>query len=807
MSEQSSAYAPSFAFNTVPPPSSLSPSPQSKAEIKFLRRRRKLRERIIEGKMGDFAPLRHSPVTSARLSRYSSYSIPPGLFLLTFLLSLSLLVLPNVVPHSPTEFTKRGAFLKYTLPGITSEMRVGDVVGWALLWFTVVGMGFTLLPRSVTKPLKKFLGLSMGIVQYVPFFLIAVVAGSVARFYFPNYISQVRSFLSPSLRYCAPANDRISSHVATHLERHGLARADSCRVADLVYLPVPWIERAHVPGSSFGGVHRGARVNQIPYGDSRVAHKSTFNWNLKEAPFYPATFITEKDEVEILRAENRANRSCFWVVKAGEGRAKRSSQEKLQRSVWFGERPYEGIAWLKGIGREEERATRKIAVAEHRERIDNYYNEEKKEKAKNDARRRQKTDLSRSEVTERFLEMLGKEGVGEEEAKEWTGAKGETKSGGSNQGTGGRSHYLVQKHITNPLLVDGYKWSLRVPVLITAVEPLRFYIGKDAALAEYANEKFGDGGKSGWYTKDGRVEAYSGTNDNSRWEHVTDAIFEVVFGSVKAWKEDLDYSADLLIPAGSRPRGGGLGLDVKDAEAIEKRYKVELKGFRDTEVEKETGQSREENMKEMDVKGEKHKVSFQNAEKEQAERSRGLKSVDLSDVDKSSINGGGFHIFYFDFLFDDEGGVWLLDVDSLGGEEGGIEEGFETIVEDTLYVAGWLGTGEDDRGGGDYFERLLEGRNLQEAEEMQDIRSDVYICDMYRKHNKVGSGILCNLRLRELRMEQKRGRERGNIWNAVHPTMKTCGALLKAQGEMAMLDAAQCSATIAEGLREEEGNL
>ena len=110
-----------------------------------------------------------------------------------------------------------------------------------------------------------------------------------------------------------------------------------------------------MPGSSFGGIHRGARANQIPYGNSRIADKTAMNWFLKDAPFYPTTFITEKDEVNILRAENRANSSYTWIVKAAEGEAKAFSKDTVGKSVCIGNRPYHGIAWLKGADKDEEK--------------------------------------------------------------------------------------------------------------------------------------------------------------------------------------------------------------------------------------------------------------------------------------------------------------------------------------------------------------------------------------------------------------------------------------------------------------------
>lgn len=48
---------------------------------------------------------------------------------------------------------------------------------------------------------------------------------------------------------------------------------------------------------------------------------------------------------------------------------------------------------------------------------------------------------------------------------------------------------IVQRYITNPLLIDGLKFDLRVYVLITCVQPLRIFMFKDG-LARFATEPF-----------------------------------------------------------------------------------------------------------------------------------------------------------------------------------------------------------------------------------------------------------------------------------------------------------------------------
>ena len=50
-------------------------------------------------------------------------------------------------------------------------------------------------------------------------------------------------------------------------------------------------------------------------------------------------------------------------------------------------------------------------------------------------------------------------------------------------------HFIVQEYVEKPLLLDGYKFDLRIYVLVTSCDPLRIFLFNDG-LVRMSTEKY-----------------------------------------------------------------------------------------------------------------------------------------------------------------------------------------------------------------------------------------------------------------------------------------------------------------------------
>lgn len=82
------------------------------------------------------------------------------------------------------------------------------------------------------------------------------------------------------------------------------------------------------------------------------------------------------------------------------------------------------------------------------------------------------------------------------------------------------SSNVVWRYITNPLLINGFKFDLRIYVWITSYEPLRIYWYKEG-LVRFASEEyehFDETTFQEWYDDDEEDNFYANQKENKKWK-------------------------------------------------------------------------------------------------------------------------------------------------------------------------------------------------------------------------------------------------------------------------------------------------
>lgn len=75
---------------------------------------------------------------------------------------------------------------------------------------------------------------------------------------------------------------------------------------------------------------------------------------------------------------------------------------------------------------------------------------------------------------------------------------------------------IVSKYITNPLLINGLKFDLRIYVLITSLDPWRIYVYNEG-LARFASEPYQQGAQSSKHNKYAHLTNYSINKKNEKY--------------------------------------------------------------------------------------------------------------------------------------------------------------------------------------------------------------------------------------------------------------------------------------------------
>ena len=82
---------------------------------------------------------------------------------------------------------------------------------------------------------------------------------------------------------------------------------------------------------------------------------------------------------------------------------------------------------------------------------------------------------------------------------------------------------VCSQYIADPLLIDGYKFDLRIYVALTSINPLRIYIYEDG-LARFATVKYNSDQSDPRKNKFVHLTNYSLNKFNANFQNNTDAL-------------------------------------------------------------------------------------------------------------------------------------------------------------------------------------------------------------------------------------------------------------------------------------------
>ena len=103
----------------------------------------------------------------------------------------------------------------------------------------------------------------------------------------------------------------------------------------------------------------------------------------------------------------------------------------------------------------------------------------------------------------------------------------------------GERDVVIQKYMSRPLLVDGYKFDLRIYVLVTCVDPLCVYVFNEG-LARFATLKYEAPHSHNMSDQNMHLTNYSVNKHSDRFEH-SDADNEGTKRALSAVLRDLAY--------------------------------------------------------------------------------------------------------------------------------------------------------------------------------------------------------------------------------------------------------------------------